>query len=111
MFTLGESALVVMLIRLFLRMLCRGLLLAALSIGSLSYAAEANRLRIGLVLGGGGARGAAHIGVLELFAACVCASSRLLRVRPRATSSAPPVHTLAPMAPWTPRPLIHCAAV
>lgn len=56
-----------MLIRLFLRLLCRGLLLAALSIASLSYAAEANRLRIGLVLGGGGARGAAHIGVLEVL--------------------------------------------
>ena len=30
-----------------------------------AYAAEAQRPRIGLVLGGGGARGAAHVGVLE----------------------------------------------
>ena len=35
--------------------------------GSLSYAEETARPRIGLVLGGGGARGAAHIGVLEVL--------------------------------------------
>ena len=40
-----------------------GLLVAA----SLTHAAEATRPRIGLVLGGGGARGAAHIGVLEVL--------------------------------------------
>jgi NTE family protein len=39
------------------------LLLAA----SLAHAAESVRPRIGLVLGGGGARGAAHIGVLEVL--------------------------------------------
>ena len=35
--------------------------------GSLSHAEEATRPRVGLVLGGGGARGAAHIGVLEVL--------------------------------------------
>lgn len=40
-----------------------GLLLAA----SLTQAAEIVRPRVGLVLGGGGARGAAHIGVLEVL--------------------------------------------
>lgn len=38
-----------------------------LLIGSLAQASEATRPRIGLVLGGGGARGAAHIGVLEVL--------------------------------------------
>ena len=38
-----------------------------LLIGSLAHAGEAVRPRIGLVLGGGGARGAAHIGVLEVL--------------------------------------------
>jgi NTE family protein len=38
-----------------------------LLIGSLANAAESARPRIGLVLGGGGARGAAHIGVLEVL--------------------------------------------
>ncbi len=36
-----------------------------LCFASSAYAAEAQRPRIGLVLGGGGARGAAHVGVLE----------------------------------------------
>ena len=43
------------------RLLATGALAAALS------AAAADRPRIGLVLGGGGARGAAHIGVLEVL--------------------------------------------
>jgi len=47
----------------FLTTALAGLLL----IGSLAQAAEAARPRIGLVLGGGGARGAAHIGVLEVL--------------------------------------------
>ncbi len=46
----------------------RGLALAGLFLlASLTHAAEATRPRIGLVLGGGGARGAAHIGVLEVL--------------------------------------------
>ncbi|MBK7423029.1 MAG: patatin-like phospholipase family protein [Propionivibrio sp.] len=36
-------------------------------VASLAHAAETTRPRIGLVLGGGGARGAAHIGVLEVL--------------------------------------------
>lgn len=48
---------------LFLAMALGGLLIA----GSLAQAAETSRPRIGLVLGGGGARGAAHIGVLEVL--------------------------------------------
>ncbi len=47
----------------FLRLALAGLLLA----GALANAAEPVRPRIGLVLGGGGARGAAHIGVLEVL--------------------------------------------
>ena len=47
----------------FLGTALAGLLL----IGSLAHAAEAARPRIALVLGGGGARGAAHIGVLEVL--------------------------------------------
>ena len=43
----------------------RPLMLAALVAASLAHAAEGSRPRIGLVLGGGGARGAAHIGILE----------------------------------------------
>jgi NTE family protein len=54
-----------MFFHLILRYLCRGILLSALSAVTLAYAAEPGRLRVGLVLGGGGARGAAHIGVLE----------------------------------------------
>ena len=50
---------------------CSSLLKTALAglllIGSLAQASEAARPRIGLVLGGGGARGAAHIGVLEVL--------------------------------------------
>jgi NTE family protein len=42
-------------------------LAALLLIGSLVHASEATRPRIGLVPGGGGARGAAHIGVLEVL--------------------------------------------
>jgi NTE family protein len=42
-------------------------LVSLLIVASLSPAAEATRPRIGLVLGGGGARGAAHIGVLEVL--------------------------------------------
>jgi len=38
-----------------------------LALATLAQAAEAPRPRIGLVLGGGGARGAAHIGVLEVL--------------------------------------------
>ena len=53
-----------------------------LLIGSLARAAEATPPRIGLVLGGGGARGAAHIGVLEVLEKlrvpvdCVAGTSR-----------------------------------
>jgi NTE family protein len=43
------------------------LALAALLLSSALFAVEAGRPRIGLVLGGGGARGAAHIGVLEIL--------------------------------------------
>ena len=42
-------------------------LLCLLAAGSLASAQEVPRPRIGLVLGGGGARGAAHIGVLEVL--------------------------------------------
>ena len=38
-----------------------------LLIGSAAHAGEATPPRIALVLGGGGARGAAHIGVLEVL--------------------------------------------
>lgn len=43
----------------------RPLTLSLLAASTLALAAESERPRIGLVLGGGGARGAAHIGVLE----------------------------------------------
>ena len=47
---------------------CRRLVLAALLVPCLLQAAELPvRPKIGLVLGGGGARGAAHIGVLEVL--------------------------------------------
>ena len=50
------------------RFAVRHMALAGLLIlGSLAHAGEATRPRIGLVLGGGGARGAAHIGVLEVL--------------------------------------------
>ncbi len=52
------------------RLLGRFLALAAaglLALAAAADAAEAPRPRIGLVLGGGGARGAAHIGVLEVL--------------------------------------------
>ena len=50
------------------RSIIQNLVLAGLVFAaSLSCAAEATRPRIGLVLGGGGARGAAHIGVLEVL--------------------------------------------
>jgi len=50
------------------RMPCRHLLLLVLfTIGAIANAAETPRPRVGLVLGGGGARGAAHIGVLEVL--------------------------------------------
>ena len=42
-------------------------LLCSLGSGMLAQAADAARPRVGLVLGGGGARGAAHIGVLEVL--------------------------------------------
>ena len=46
----------------------RGIALAALFIlSAMAQASEAARPKIGLVLGGGGARGAAHIGVLEVL--------------------------------------------
>ncbi len=46
----------------------RGIALAALFIlSAMAQASEAVRPKIGLVLGGGGARGAAHIGVLEVL--------------------------------------------
>lgn len=38
-----------------------------MAVGVFAHAEEAERPRIGLVLGGGGARGAAHIGVLEVL--------------------------------------------
>ena len=47
--------------------LFRILSIALLAASSLAQAADAARPRIGLVLGGGGARGAAHIGVLEVL--------------------------------------------
>ncbi|MBK7565584.1 MAG: patatin-like phospholipase family protein [Propionivibrio sp.] len=51
-----------------IRSVVRSLVLAGLFVAaSLTHAAEATRPRIGLVLGGGGARGAAHIGVLEVL--------------------------------------------
>jgi len=50
------------------RSVLRSLVLAGLFVAaSLTHAAETTRPRIGLVLGGGGARGAAHIGVLEVL--------------------------------------------
>ena len=50
------------------RFLLRSIALAALVIlSSMAHAGEAGRPKIGLVLGGGGARGAAHIGVLEVL--------------------------------------------
>jgi NTE family protein len=51
------------------RALLRGLLVTLLCGATLApaFAAEEPRPRIGLVLGGGGARGAAHIGVLEVL--------------------------------------------
>ncbi|MDD2743587.1 MAG: patatin-like phospholipase family protein [Rhodocyclaceae bacterium] len=45
----------------------RRLLLSSLLLANLAAGAELDRPRIGLVLGGGGARGAAHIGVLEVL--------------------------------------------
>ena len=45
----------------------RTLFVVAALLGSMVHAAETDRPRIGLVLGGGGARGAAHIGVLEVL--------------------------------------------
>jgi NTE family protein len=50
-----------MLVRLILLLLCSLALMTPLQ------AAEPTRQRVGLVLGGGGARGAAHIGVLEVL--------------------------------------------
>ena len=49
--------------------LLRSLLLVALALSTAAFALEESsaRPRVGLVLGGGGARGAAHIGVLELL--------------------------------------------
>src|SRR5947207_7196823 len=47
--------------------LARALALAALCTCAVNAAADANRPKIGLVLGGGGARGGAHIGVLEVL--------------------------------------------
>ena len=49
----------------FLRRLALGSLIATSLWSSISFAVT--RPRIGLVLGGGGARGAAHIGVLEVL--------------------------------------------
>src|SRR5258706_3458846 len=43
------------------------LLALALAAGSLAAQESASRARIGLVLGGGGARGGAHLGVLEVL--------------------------------------------
>ncbi len=45
----------------------RAFAVCGLALSSAVYAAETARPRIGLVLGGGGARGAAHIGVLEVL--------------------------------------------
>ena len=42
-------------------------LLALLAVLTVSATADEHRPRVGLVLGGGGARGAAHIGVLEVL--------------------------------------------
>jgi NTE family protein len=50
-----------------LGLLCAG---AALAAGE-----PAQRPRVGLVLGGGGARGAAHVGVLEVLENCACRST------------------------------------
>ena len=52
---------------IFNRIIASGLLLLALLSASFAAAGdeEGDRPRIGLVLGGGGARGAAHIGVLQ----------------------------------------------
>ena len=47
--------------------LIRPLILSLLAVSALAQAAEPARPRIGLVLGGGGARGAAHIGILEVL--------------------------------------------
>jgi len=44
-----------------------GLLIALIALTALAGPAAADRPRVGLVLGGGGARGAAHIGVLEVL--------------------------------------------
>jgi hypothetical protein len=58
------------------RMPCRHLLLLVLfAIGAIANAAETPRPRVGLVLGGGGARGAAHIGVLEVLERCAYRST------------------------------------
>ena len=51
--------------KLFIRRILAGTIVAMALGGTLATAAE--RPRIGLVLGGGGARGAAHIGVLEVL--------------------------------------------
>ena len=45
----------------------RPALAALLLLASASFASATERPRVGLVLGGGGARGAAHIGVLEVL--------------------------------------------
>ncbi|HEX7560031.1 MAG TPA: patatin-like phospholipase family protein, partial [Usitatibacter sp.] len=53
-----------------LRALARGvaaLALCAVAFAAVAQAAAAPRPRIGLVLGGGGARGGAHLGVLEVL--------------------------------------------
>ena len=47
--------------------LIRPLILSLLAVSALAQAAEPARPRIGLVLGGGGARGAAHIGILDVL--------------------------------------------
>ena len=47
--------------------LIRPLILSLLAVSALAQAAEPARPRIGLVLGGGGARGAAHVGILEVL--------------------------------------------
>ena len=51
--------------KLFIRRILAGSIIAMALCGTLATAAE--RPRIGLVLGGGGARGAAHLGVLEVL--------------------------------------------
>ena len=52
---------------LFLRLFLHLFLIALLAHAGLTSAADSPRPRVGLVLGGGGARGAAHIGVLEVL--------------------------------------------